>query len=291
MNIKRAFTLIELLVVIAIIAILAAILFPVFAQAKAAAKKTQALSNIKQLSLGVLMYNNDYDGTFVAGSNGCWWQSIDGGWTYGVQPYIKNTPIFQSPGDPKNKSTWQDWVKTEATAVPISFAANGYMREVNYNASTKQFAGGGWGMFGVIGMNQKDNQFRADGSCNSTGWMAKGITTETEVVRPADTIMLAEAYNAHTAWGPSDFFTGVNWWDFVGFGGLIPDARRDGTPYLVNGKVMTKNNRNGGVNPDWAGKSNFVYTDGHAGSKSAQQTNPEPNDATKNTWDALRPEN
>jgi prepilin-type N-terminal cleavage/methylation domain-containing protein/prepilin-type processing-associated H-X9-DG protein len=60
---KRAFTLIELLVVIAIIAILAAILFPVFAQAKAAAKKTTAVSNLKQINLGYIMYENDYDDT------------------------------------------------------------------------------------------------------------------------------------------------------------------------------------------------------------------------------------
>src|SRR5580658_2780655 len=58
---KRAFTLIELLVVIAIIAILAAILFPVFAQAKLAAKKTVSLSNLKQIGLAWQMYGNDYD--------------------------------------------------------------------------------------------------------------------------------------------------------------------------------------------------------------------------------------
>jgi len=61
---KRAFTLIELLVVIAIIAILAAILFPVFAQAKEAAKKTSALSNIKQTATSVIMYTTDYDDLF-----------------------------------------------------------------------------------------------------------------------------------------------------------------------------------------------------------------------------------
>lgn len=62
---KKAFTLIELLVVIAIIAILAAILFPVFAQAKAAAKKAAAISNCKQIDLGQIMYSNDYDDMYV----------------------------------------------------------------------------------------------------------------------------------------------------------------------------------------------------------------------------------
>src|ERR1700741_3765425 len=84
-----AFTLIELLVVIAIIAILAAILFPVFAQAKLAAKKTQCLSNAKQIGLAHYMYNNDYDDTSpkLAGQD----------WTNQLYPYVKNEDVFFNP--------------------------------------------------------------------------------------------------------------------------------------------------------------------------------------------------
>src|SRR5579862_5972441 len=69
---NSAFTLIELLVVIAIIAILAAILFPVFAQAREKARGISCLSNVKQLGLGVLMYVQDYDETFPIGAQQDW---------------------------------------------------------------------------------------------------------------------------------------------------------------------------------------------------------------------------
>jgi len=97
-NRNRAFTLIELLVVIAIIAILAAILFPVFAQAKAAAKKAACTSNVKQLCLGTLMYSADYDDTWVPRYAACpnTGPTSDAQliWSGLVQPYIKNTGIF-----------------------------------------------------------------------------------------------------------------------------------------------------------------------------------------------------
>jgi prepilin-type N-terminal cleavage/methylation domain-containing protein len=97
---KRAFTLIELLVVIAIIAILAAILFPVFAQAKAAAKDTSNLSNTKQMGLSILMYSTDYDDYFPLSqryepANLALFQLAT--WQTECQPYIKNWGIFQHP--------------------------------------------------------------------------------------------------------------------------------------------------------------------------------------------------
>ena len=101
----RGFTLIELLVVIAIIAILAAILFPVFAQARAQARKTSCSSNFRQQALGIAMYQQDYDGTYPINSyTGSYSAADDTNWGLLVQPYIKNLQIFACPGDPANEA-------------------------------------------------------------------------------------------------------------------------------------------------------------------------------------------
>ncbi|MBL8049254.1 MAG: prepilin-type N-terminal cleavage/methylation domain-containing protein [Chthonomonas sp.] len=103
---RKAFTLIELLVVIAIIAILAAILFPVFTQAKAAAKKTQAISNAKQTTLASIMYSNDVDDMIhPAQTWGGGGPATVGGvstspWTWLVMPYMKNADILMDPQAP-----------------------------------------------------------------------------------------------------------------------------------------------------------------------------------------------
>jgi len=88
---RRGFTLIELLVVIAIIAILAAILFPVFARAREKARQSSCLSNTKQIGLAVLQYVQDYDETFP-GSN-----IPPAHWYGAVQPYINNAQVFICP--------------------------------------------------------------------------------------------------------------------------------------------------------------------------------------------------
>lgn len=96
---RRAFTLIELLVVIAIIAILAAILFPVFSRAKEAAKVSRSLSQMRQLSVSVMMYASDFDDSFVPAS------ARTGNlndtpiiWTQPLEPYVKNKDLFVAEG-------------------------------------------------------------------------------------------------------------------------------------------------------------------------------------------------
>ena len=132
---KRAFTLIELLVVIAIIAILAAILFPVFAQAKTAAKKTVAISNQKQTSTGFLLYLGDNEdrypmrsgceqgssinpalrdpslqgapGSFVGCGSGRFYNSMTWQtWQKYIFPYTKNVDLFEHPLRTKSASEW-----------------------------------------------------------------------------------------------------------------------------------------------------------------------------------------
>lgn len=95
----RGFTLIELLVVIAIIAILAAILFPVFAQAREAARKTQCLSNMKNLGTAIILYTQDYDELLplaaysTGGASFLVWHDL-------TDPYVKNKDIWHCPSSP-----------------------------------------------------------------------------------------------------------------------------------------------------------------------------------------------
>ncbi len=97
---RRAFTLVELLVVIAIIAILAAILFPVFARARENARRASCLSNLKQLGTAVVMYTQDYDERML-----CYVNSPSNYWPKAMEPYVKSRMAWYCPSYPKGASS------------------------------------------------------------------------------------------------------------------------------------------------------------------------------------------
>ena len=129
---SNGFTLIELLVVIAIIAILAAILFPVFAQAREKARQTSCLSNMKQLGTGLQLYVDDYDECFP---NGTWEEyanmnttdannGVYKSFVYEMYPYVKSNGIFCCPSAPGKANI----VKDAGYGYPgSSYAANGVL--------------------------------------------------------------------------------------------------------------------------------------------------------------------
>jgi prepilin-type N-terminal cleavage/methylation domain-containing protein/prepilin-type processing-associated H-X9-DG protein len=160
MRTRRGFTLIELLVVIAIIAILAAILFPVFAKAREKARQASCMSNLKQISLALLQYAQDYDETFCRmGSTGLWpdyanlgnfgWDGTNNyhDWAVNILPYMKNTQVFVCP------------------------------------SATSTFLGCSYGM--------PNNGFNTAGAMVQTFGLATGVKLGS-LVRPAESLIVAE---------------------------------------------------------------------------------------------------
>lgn len=148
MNTKRGFTLIELLVVIAIIAILASILFPVFAQAKLAAKKAVTLSNIKQSDLGLIMYSGDADDQFPQSEQG---DDAKGAphitWTTTVYPYVKSGDLAVDPANGNTVSTGKSGIFIDDVAPqrPVNDATvDGYSFGVNRLICIDNYASGDW---------------------------------------------------------------------------------------------------------------------------------------------------
>lgn len=133
------FTLIELLVVIAIIAILAAILFPVFGRARENARRSSCQSNLKQIGLGIMQYTQDYDEKFPK----AWYNSTGGGfhgdskWMDVVQPYIKSTQLFVCPSASGDEYTYE--IRKNTTPYRWgSYTINSAYWDANSNPSNKR---------------------------------------------------------------------------------------------------------------------------------------------------------
>ncbi len=148
---RKGFTLIELLVVIAIIAILAAILFPVFARAREKARQTSCLNNCKQMGVAALMYSQDYDERIIAaysdlrpyGLRCDLFNTVLVYWPALMYPYVKNLHIFVCPSKPEG--SFARWLSYGCNGWVVRSARNAFkLPQIKYPAETVMFADSDW---------------------------------------------------------------------------------------------------------------------------------------------------
>jgi prepilin-type N-terminal cleavage/methylation domain-containing protein/prepilin-type processing-associated H-X9-DG protein len=221
----RAFTLIELLVVIAIIAILAAILFPVFAQAKLAAKKTVDLSNLKQIGLGALMYSGDFDDYYPRND-----YLIPGRQSWAPFSYREATGPYIKSGIGN-----YTWVSTSGTtALPLADSAiwesPNVPNNIRYDYGANQFimpSGATWNQW-----NYSSNKAYSDQDANGypTGLAPVPSVSQTGLANPSGTLMIVDqGVNTSSAFNSGNLVmqSGNYWWQGAGAaikGATIPPA-------------------------------------------------------------------
>lgn len=236
-----AFTLIELLVVIAIIAILAAILFPVFAQAREKARQTSCLSNMKQIGLGVMMYAQDYDETYPLGSHLLDTATAATTWQDLIEPYVKsgvsgtgvnivqraNAPFWICPSATPNPTN----LPADPLAFPTAdFQATFYSKAFSY----------------INNSNLMPTMHR---SALALGWFPMGIQGMAAVDAPASRVLAIEGagYVGNTGGDDTNNCTGKE----TGF----PD---------LPGRLLGRRENYAAARYRHSGGSNSVLADGHA---------------------------
>ncbi|MFZ4506346.1 MAG: prepilin-type N-terminal cleavage/methylation domain-containing protein [Fimbriimonas sp.] len=259
------FTLIELLVVIAIIAILAAILFPVFAQAKEAAKKSSCLSNIKQIGLGTFLYIGDFDDTYPGAD-----QYIpsptnsnpgDPRIPFDLQilPYIKNTDIFFCPSDSRTRLA----PASSRTFWDVAYREKALPRSYQYVAAIVTDEWYRSGNFSLSNVNDPNT-----GLSTYAGWATKGRNAS-EIQESSNTIAFVEVWgspsftgsdSSYVGSGQSAVFTVCDTWKLAGR--KINQTTGPEAPPIAC--VLYASAHRGTPSPGHSNGSNYSFADGSA---------------------------